>query len=122
MKSDVIMIDNQGNGFAEAIQTAEKVAGKQLTVDQTWLTRRRKDGTDHRAHFAPLSDHPEAIPLKLSDVELLPEIWRRPDRVKAARYGRLMLEMDALDNGTYKAVVDVEDKPYLVTFYKGGDK
>ena len=26
MKSDVIMIDNQGNGFAEAIQTAEKVA------------------------------------------------------------------------------------------------
>ena len=101
---------------------AEKVAGKQLTVDQTWLTRRRKDGTDHRAHFAPLSDHPEDIPLKLSDLELLPEIWRRPDRVKAARYGRLMLEMDALDNGTYKAVVDVEDKPYLVTFYKGGDK
>ena len=26
MKSDVIRIDNQGNGFAEAIQTAEKVA------------------------------------------------------------------------------------------------
>lgn len=103
---------------------AQSCAGKSLTVDQSWLNRKRKDGTDHRAHFYPIADHPEDIPLTVSDLELLPEIWRRPDKIERVGKSRVMLSMDALDGGTYKAVVDYEDdtRVRLKTFYKVGQE
>lgn len=103
---------------------AQSCAGKSLTVDQSWLNRKRKDGTDHRAHFYPITDHPEDIPLTLSDLELLPEIWRRPDKIERVGKSRVMLSMDALDGGTYKAVVDYGDdiRVRLKTFYKVGQQ
>ena len=60
------------------------------------------------------------MPLKLSDVELLPDIWRNPDRVsdKTSKKGRILLEMDSSDGGVYKAVVDVVKDPYPVSFWK----
>ena len=93
---------------------------KALTIDQTWLDRKRKDGTDHRAHFRPIAEHPEDLPLTMEDLELLPEIWRRPDGVERVGRTRVMLSMKALDGGTYKAVVDYESNLYLNTFYKIG--
>lgn len=103
---------------------AQSCAGKSLTVDQSWLDRKRKDGTDHRAHFYPIADHPEDIPLTVSDLELLPEIWRRPDKIERVGKARVMLSMEALDGGTYKAVVDYEDDTFisLRTFYKVGQQ
>lgn len=103
---------------------AQSCAGKSLTVDQSWLDRKRKDGTDHRAHFYPIADHPEDIPLTVSDLELLPEIWRRPDKIERVGKSRVMLSMESLDGGTYKAVVDYEDDTFisLRTFYKVGQQ
>ncbi|MGN0846839.1 MAG: hypothetical protein ACI4RA_05585 [Kiritimatiellia bacterium] len=101
---------------------AQSLAGKPLTITQDWLDRKRKDGTDHRAHFAPIEAHPGDIPLTLSDLELLPEIWRRPDKAEKVGKHRIMLSMGASDGGTYRAVVDYEGRPQLKTFYKEGEK
>lgn len=94
-------------------------ANKQLNVSHQWLDHKRKDGTDHRAHFFPLPDYPNDIPLTISDLELLPSIWRMPDKVENVGVTRLMLTMKASDGGLYKAVVDGGgDSAKLVTFYK----
>ena len=98
----------------------ETFQSKPLTVDQTWLDRKRADGTDHRSHFFPHETNPNNIPLTVSDLELIPSIWREPDSVQAGstKRKRIVLERSSLDGGRYKMVVDVENKPYLVTFYK----
>ena len=99
---------------------AQSCAGKPLTVTQDWLNHKRKDGTDHRAHFEPLESHPNDIPLTVEDLELLPALWREPDMVEKVGKTRIRLSMKALDGGTYKAVVDIERNPLLKTFYKEG--
>ena len=98
----------------------ETFQSKPLTVDQTWLDRKRADGTDHRSHFFPHETNPNNIPLTVSDLELIPSIWREPDSVQAGstKRKRIVLERSSLDGGRYRMVVDVEKNPYLVTFYK----
>ena len=69
--------------------------------------------------FTELADQPNDIPLTVADVELLPELWRRPDKIEKVDKTRLMLSMGAADGGTYKAVVDVGgERAKLITFYK----
>ncbi len=88
-------------------------------VSQEWLSRPRKDGSDHRAHFYPLEADPRNIPLTVEDLELLPAIWREPDKVEKVNKTRLLLSMSSLGGGTYKAVVDGGGyETNLVTFYK----
>ena len=90
-----------------------------LVVTQKWLNAKRRNGVDHRDHFKYLPDEPGDIPLTLSDVELLPSIWREPDRVEKVGQTRIMLSMKASDGGTYKAVVDCgKEIAELKTFYK----
>ena len=95
-------------------------AGKPLIVDETWLSRKRMGGGNHRDHFYPKEADPRNIPLTVEDLELLPSIWREPDAVsdKTSDKNRILLEQRALDGGVYKLVVDVKDRPYVVTFYK----
>ena len=99
---------------------AQSCAGKPLTVDQTWLNRKRKDGGTHRDHFYPRETDERNIPLTVEDLEIIPSIWHDPDAVsdKTSKKGRILLERKALDGGTYNMVVDIEKNPYLVTFYK----
>lgn len=93
--------------------------GKQLVITQDWLDNKRPDGSDHRSHFYPLEADPRNIPLSLSDIELLPEIWRRPDSVQlGASKHRLLLSLKANDDSIYRAVIDFANSPRLVTFYK----
>lgn len=96
---------------------ADSISGKSLTVDQTWLDNKREYGIDHRDHFTTMLEYPEDIPLKKGDVDMLPSIWRNPDRVFDSN-GRLVLEVDAIDGGMFRAVVDVENVPSLRTFYR----
>lgn len=92
-----------------------------LIVTQKWLNRKRKSGIDHRDHFKSLPDEPDDIPLTLADVELLPAIWHRPDKVEKVGATRIRLSMKAADGGTYQAVVDCgKNKAELITFYKEG--
>ena len=72
------------------------------------LNKKRLDQkTDHRVHFGEMEDHPESKPLEVGDIELLPSMWRRPDRVAAAEdKGAIILEMDAADGAdVYRLVV-----------------
>ena len=56
------------------------------------------------------------MPLMPGDFELLPTMWRTPDKVEKARYNRDHLLFDTLDGGVLNLVVD----PHIgiVSFYK----
>ena len=97
---------------------ADTIRGKHLTVDQSWLDKKRKDKvTDHRIHFEAMPDHPEDIPLKKGDVDMLPSLWRNPDR-EFEDGGDLVLEVDAIDGGMFRAIVKPGERPRLKTFYR----
>lgn len=96
----------------------ELIAGKQLTVNEHWLDRKRFDkATDHRIHFENMPDHPEDIPLKKGDVDMLPSLWRNPDRVFEDN-GSLVLEVDAVDGGMFRAIVKPGNRHELKSFYR----
>lgn len=96
----------------------DAIRGKQLTVNERWLDKKRKDKTtDHRIHFGIMPDHPEDIPLKKGDVDMLPSLWRNPDR-EFEDHGCLVLEVDAIDGGMFRAIVKPGNSPTLKTFYR----
>ena len=97
---------------------ADTIRVKHLTVDQSWLDKKRKDKvTDHRIHFEAMPDHPEDIPLKKGDVDMLPSLWRNPDR-EFEDGGDLVLEVDAVDGGMFRAIVKPGERPRLKSFYR----
>lgn len=97
---------------------ADAIRGKHLTINERWLDKKRKDGeTDHRIHFETMPDHPEDIPLKKGDVDMLPSLWRNPDR-EFEDGGDLVLEVDAVDGGMFRAIVKPGNAPNLKTFYR----
>ena len=96
----------------------DSIAGKHLTINERWLDKKRKDGeTDHRIHFELMPEHPEDIPLKKGDVDMLPSLWRNPDRV-FEDHGSMVLEVDAVDGGMFRAIVKPGNSPKLKTFYR----
>lgn len=99
----------------------------QLCVTQRWLDRLRKDKTtDHRAHFGFLPDHPESKPLAIGDIDLIPSVWRKPDRVFDAGDGCICLETDSVGGGDFfRLIVKVmkgdggkRRYPDVKTFYR----
>lgn len=95
------------------------VEGNQFVLDQRWLDRRRNDGTDHRSHFEPLETDPRNVPLKVSDLELIPAIYREPDRVEPGGTKDTFVCVMADGNGNdYCLVVDAKAKLRVKTFYK----
>ena len=96
----------------------DSIAGKHLTINERWLDKKRKDGeTDHRIHFELMPEHPEDIPLKKGDVDMLPSLWRNPDRV-FEDHGSIVMEVDAVDGGMFRAIVKPGNSPKLKTFYR----
>ena len=94
------------------------IIGKHLTINERWLDKKRKDGeTDHRIHFELMPEHPEDIPLKKGDVDMLPSLWRNPDRA-FEDHGSIVLEVDAVDGGMFRAIVKPGNSPKLKTFYR----
>lgn len=55
-----------------------------------------------------------------AELEILPEVWRNPDRVLAGnRTGTALLELDALDGGVFVLVASVKSGGAMpLTFYK----
>ena len=97
---------------------AAAVAGKRLFVNQDWLDNQRPDGTDHRSHFRGHGD--DNHPLELRDAELLPALWRNPDRLSRGNTGeRLVAELDMYDGSAIRAVFDYSGPDVrLVTMFK----
>lgn len=97
---------------------ADAIRGKHLTINERWLDKKRQDKTtDHRIHFEVMPDHPEDIPLKKGDVDMLPSLWRNPDRV-FEDHGSIVMEVDAVDGGMFRAIVKPGNSPKLKTFYR----
>lgn len=98
----------------------EHIKNKNFIVNSNWLDKKRKDGSNHRNHFYPLEYRDTNIPLTVEDLELIPSIWRNPDNVsdKTSNKWNILCEQKAIDGGIYKLVVNVEEIPEIVTFYK----
>ena len=116
------------NGVEELVQRgckafAEALKGKPLTVDQTWRDAKRRDGTTHLAHFLPDPTRSDNIPMTVGDVELLPSVWREPDRVRKLRKDLFEAQLDTIDGHTIVAQIKMLDTkngymPQLWTLYK----
>ena len=99
------------------------IAGKELSVDQTWRDAKRSQGGTHLRHFMPTAGdkkkYPEDIPLTAEDMEMLPCLWRNPDRVVKIGGDKFLAELDAFDGSTYVMQVSVENStPRLWTFLR----
>ena len=57
-------------------------------------------------HVGENEKDPRNMPLTLADFELIPSMWRKPDRVKPGRYGRDVLELETFDGGVLNLIVD----------------
>lgn len=102
---------------------AYTLAGKQLTVDQEWRDTKRREGGTHMRHFAHTvghkRKHPDEVQLTPEDMEMLPTMWRNPDRVIKIGDDMFLTELDAFDGATYIMQVKIEAaKPKLWTFFK----
>ncbi|MBS7285703.1 MAG: hypothetical protein KIH06_00375 [Kiritimatiellae bacterium] len=98
---------------------AKRVKNKSLTVKDDWLERPRQGGGTHRDHFEPRENDPRNLPLTDGDLELIPTLWRKPDRVLPGGYdGSFICELDTIDDGILRMVVDVNKTPKLHTLYK----
>ena len=104
----------------ETAALGEMLEGKQqLVVTDAWLDNPRKGGADHRDHFKPLEDFPGSKPLTIGDIELIPSIWRQPDRVFNAGGNCACLEIDSIEGDFYRAIVKCSrGAPELKTFYR----
>ena len=92
---------------------------RQLVVDEGWLNKQRKHGGDHRVHFTPMPDHQESKPLEIGDCDLIPSIWRKPDRVYNAGSGSVCLEIDSLQGNVFRMIVNLsKEAPRMQTFYR----
>ncbi len=90
-----------------------------LIVTQNWLNKKRKKGGDHRVHFAYMPDYPNDKPLTIGDIELIPSIWRKPDRVYDAGRGDVCLELDTLEGDHFRLLVKCDKgTPRVMTFYR----
>jgi hypothetical protein len=104
---------------------AEMLRGRNLTVDQTWRDAKRPNGTTHLAHFFPDPEHPDNIPLTPADVELLPSVWRNPDRVRKLQRDIFEAALDTFDGNIIVAQFKINvnkggPAPQLWTLYKKG--
>jgi len=107
-------------------QFADDIEGIQLTVDQTWRDTRRRQGGTHLKHFYPMEKQPDDIPLKPEDFEMLPSMWRNPDRIMKNGRDEFQLELDAFDGSTFcmrvKIIADgMKKHPKLWTFFRTND-
>ena|GEM_PF-1045208 len=92
---------------------------KSFTLNGDWLEKPRKTGGTHREHFEPLEKDPRNIPLTSGDLDLIPTLWRRPDRVLPGEFsGSFVCQLETFDGGILNMVVDVKRTPVIHTLYK----
>lgn len=111
------------NADASTMAFAGAIQDKQLSVDQTWRDTKRREGGTHLRHFAPTKKqmrlHPEDPPLMPEEMEMLPVLWRNPDRVIKLTSDKFLAELDAFDGSTYMMQIKIVDgNPILWTFFK----
>ncbi len=98
---------------------ARKLKDKSFTVTGDWLDKPRKSGGDHRDHFHPREKDPRNIPLTSWDLDLIPSLWRNPERVLEGGDGNsAVCEIETIDGGFMRMVVALKNTPRIKTLYK----
>ena len=98
---------------------ADEIRGKQLEITQAWRDAKTRDGRTHLKHFHPDAKYPEDVPLTAEDMEMIPSMWRMPDRIVKLGANKFSCELDAFDGATYTMQIAIEGgKPKLWTFFK----
>ena len=89
------------------------LAGTSFSVRQDWIR-------DHVSkHVGEADKDPRNIPLQEGDAELLPSIWRNPDRILAGQWpGSAVFELDTFDGGTLALTVKAQDGATPLTLFK----
>jgi len=118
---DQVVIENsvvhwQGNLIQDVI------SGKRMKVQLGVGYNGRKLPLSHNffrehlsKHFGDNETNPQSIPLTTGDYELLPTVWRKPDRVTKSR-DRDHLEFETFDGGTLHLFVS--EQKGIRSFYK----
>ena len=92
---------------------------KSFTVDGGWLDEPRLSGDSHRSHFGPDEKDARNMPLTKGDLDLIPALWRNPDRVDIGGYnGAVICNLETFDGGTLRMVVDILKVPRIKSLYK----
>lgn len=100
-------------------EDAAILKNKSFTLKGDWIDHPRDDGGTHRDHFEPLEKDPRNIPLTSGDLDMIPSLWRNPDRVAKGGYdGSFICEIDTIDGGVLSLVVDATRTPKIKTLYK----
>lgn len=100
-------------------EDAAILKNKSFTLKGDWLDHPREQGGTHRDHFEPLEKDPRNIPLTSGDLDMIPSLWRKPDRVEKGGYdGSFVCEIDTIDGGVLSLVVDATRTPKIKTLYK----
>lgn len=89
------------------------LSGTSFSVRQDWIR-------DHVSkHIGAADTDPRNIPLQEGDAELLPSIWRNPDRILAGQWpGSAVFELDTFDGGTLALTVKAQDGATPLTLFK----
>ncbi len=89
---------------------------KSFTVTDAWMHREDGHGLKHVGERETREGN---IPLLPGDFDLLPSLWRAPDRARRGGYkGSVVLELDTCDGGVLTMVLDVQRTPDISTIYK----
>lgn len=96
----------------------KNVEGKSFSLKSKWLPRRRDNGTNHYAHFAPEPDQPNNTPLTPDDLELLPILFREPDQVLEGKAGAFICVLHDGDGGNYCLILSPKKEIRVKTFVK----
>lgn len=104
---------------------ASAILGEHLEVTQDWRDTKRPDGTNHLSHFGPEPNKPYNVPMSEEDLEMLPSLWRNPDRVVKLTGERFQAELDAFDGSTYCLQIAIKTgdgkplpRPKVWSFFK----
>lgn len=110
----------RGNLIADVLDGREKKAeigsgydGRKLSISHNFFKAHLEK------HVGENETHGANIPLNRGDYDLLPSIWRNPDRVLPGHgkdEGRVLLEFDAIDGSTFRLVVDKDTG--ITSFYR----
>jgi len=104
-----------GKPTAQCLRVAKE---SNITLPNSQLTMTRSN-IEHarKRHIGTAETHADGIPLIERDLELIPHVWRFPDRVYA-NGGVTFIDMDSVDGSIYRIVVKHYEKDInFSTFY-----
>ena len=91
-----------------------------IIKDKHWLREKDRHGYDH---FEGEEWREYNIPLNAGDLDMLPSLWRNPDRVLPGYdQNSILLQIDTLDGGVLTAIVNIKNTPKIKTYFKSKRK